>query len=91
MSETSEKMIKEYFDRIGGSDADTSVREVAAGRLWITGDPVNQIAAEDIWKKVGTSSSIIKEMKEDYAPTLKNQLIGSLIYWFDKLKELKRT
>lgn len=59
--------IKTYIDE-HGVDPDVPVREIAAARLWKTGDPENQAAAEEIWKKVGTPKSGVSELKKDYDP-----------------------
>lgn len=68
MSGETEKKIKDYLEETDGPDSDDSVREVAAGKLWQTGNPQNQAAAEAIWNELGLNKLEIAGLKEDWTP-----------------------
>ncbi|NCO12232.1 MAG: hypothetical protein COZ34_03370 [Candidatus Pacebacteria bacterium CG_4_10_14_3_um_filter_34_15] len=68
MSERSKRMIEEYLKNIDELDQDLAVREIAATRLWETGDSKNQAIAEEIWKLLGTSEEEVEELKRNYVP-----------------------
>ncbi|WKZ25388.1 MAG: hypothetical protein QY322_03295 [bacterium] len=71
MSDASIELIEKH-ERLEPHESDNKTREVAAARLWVTGDDLNMRIAEKIWKETGTLQPSIQSLK-DHMLQLKNK------------------